>query len=148
MFGSTYEKHKYANKLLTSLTITSLEACLITPFERIQVFAMTSKKTHSNYADFYKLSSKNLKAELFKGFWPYFTRQVISWTMWLQSDTFFKTQIRSWYKIPDDEMISGSRLALCTLLVSSTTIAAAMPFDSVKTHLEKHYNDLQASGKN
>ena len=108
---------------------------------------MTSRKNRSNYSDFIKIFRKNMLNELFKGFWPYFSRQVISWTMWLQADTFFKNQIRKFYKIPEDDMITGWKLGLCTVLVSFATITVAMPFDSVKTYLEKHYNSIQVGKK-
>mmetsp|Transcript_25419 Transcript_25419/g.22574 ORF Transcript_25419/g.22574 Transcript_25419/m.22574 type:complete len:183 (+) Transcript_25419:19-567(+) len=72
MLGTTVEENKYKLKLMTSFTVTTVEASLITPFERLQVFVMTSQSNKSNYTDFYNLVKGNLKTELFKGYTPYF----------------------------------------------------------------------------
>lgn len=122
LFGSKYESHKHTMKLMTSLTIAFIEAGLITPFERLQVFIMTSKFSNRNYKDFYNMSKSKLRTELFRGYTPYVTKQIVSWTAFLQADTFYKGLIRKYYQIPDEKMILGWKLALCTLLVSSTTI--------------------------
>lgn len=146
LFGSNYEKHKYKMKLLTSATVALVEAGLITPFERLQVFIMTSKYSNKNYKDFYHMSKSKLRQELFRGYTPYFTKQIVSWTAFLQADTFYKSHIRRIYNIPDDQMILGYKLALCTFLVSCTTIFCVMPFDNIKTFLQK-YNLEMKEGK-
>mmetsp|Transcript_41285 Transcript_41285/g.47594 ORF Transcript_41285/g.47594 Transcript_41285/m.47594 type:complete len:166 (+) Transcript_41285:192-689(+) len=122
LFGSEYNNHVHSMKLLTSLTIAFVEAGLITPFERLQVFIMTSKYSNKNYSDFYHMSKSKLRVELFKGFSPYFTKQVVAWTTFLQSDAFYKRQMRRIFKIDEKEMITGYKLALCTLMISCTTI--------------------------
>jgi hypothetical protein len=43
-------------------------------------------------------------------------------------------------------MITGYKLGLCSILVNFTTILIAMPFDNVKTQLEKHYLDIRVEG--
>lgn len=146
LFGSNYEKNKYLMKFLTSLTVTFVEATLITPFERLQVFIMTSKSTKKNYADFYETIKNNIGKELFKGYTPYFVRQVTAWTVLLQSDAYYKTQIRKYYNIRNDEMVTGYKLMLCTLMVTATTIICAMPFDNIKTYLQKHTIEMRPDG--
>ena len=125
-------------KLLTSLTIAVVEAGLVTPFERLQVFIMTSKYSSSNYRDFYNMSKSKLRTELFKGFTPYFIKQVVAWTTFLQADAFYKNQIRKIFSIPDKEMITGYKFVLCGVLISITTIFFVMPFDNIKTYLQKY----------
>ena len=146
LLGTTFEKSKYKMKLLTSLSVTFVEATLITPFERLQVFVMTSQNNNKNYADFYKQIKSNWRTELFKGYTPYFTRQIVAWTTLLISDTFYKNRIRQFWKIPDDQMITGYKLFLCSLLVSATTILAAMPFDNIKTFLQKNSSEMRPDG--
>lgn len=107
LFGSKYEDHKYSMKLMTSVTIALVEAGLITPFERLQVFMMTSKFSNKNYSDFYHMVKSRLRTELFRGYTPYFTKQIVSWTAFLQADTFYKSQIRRIFEVPDDKMILG-----------------------------------------
>jgi len=122
LFGTSFEKNKYKMKMLTSLSVTLVEASLITPFERLQVFIMTSQNNQKNYTDFLNIIRHNLRQELFKGFTPYFTRQIVAWTTLLMSDTFYKNQMRKFYKIPDEQMVTGYKLLLCTLCVTGTTI--------------------------
>jgi hypothetical protein len=111
LFGSAFEKNKHKMKFLTSTTVALVEATIITPFERLQVFVMTSQQSKKNYGDFYKMLSKSkLHKEIFKGYTPYLTRQMVAWTTFLQADTFIKNQVRKFYKIPDDQMIKGARL--------------------------------------
>lgn len=139
IFGSTYEKNKYLMKFLTSLSLAVIEATIITPFERLQVFVMTSKNNSQNYGDFYKmLSQSKLRTEIFKGYTPYLTRQLVVWTSFLQADTFIKNQVRKFYKIPEAEMITGYKLVICSAFVSVCAILCAMPFDNIKTFLQKY----------
>jgi hypothetical protein len=147
LFGSNYEKKKYQMKFLTALTVSLVEAGLITPFERLQVFIMTSQSTKKNYADFYQMIKSNIGKELFKGYTPYLVRQVTAWTVLLQSDAYYKTKIRKFYNIRDDEMVTGWKLLLCTIMVSATTIICAMPFDNIKTFLQKHTLEMRPDGE-
>jgi hypothetical protein len=144
MFGSTYEQNKHKMKFLTSATIALVEATIITPFERLQVFVMTSKNTNQNYSAFYKMiSESSIRKEIFKGYTPYLTRQMVAWTSFLQADTFVKGQVRKFYNIPEEEMIKGLRLVFCSAFVSMFTILCAMPFDNIKTFLQKYNLELK-----
>ena len=58
IFGLDYDKEIYTLKFLTSLSIAFIESIVITPFERIQVFMMTSKSKSENYKDFANMSKK------------------------------------------------------------------------------------------
>ncbi|CAI2373254.1 unnamed protein product [Moneuplotes crassus] len=146
LFGLDIEKHKYKLKMLTSLSVTSVEASVITPFERLQVFIMTSQNTKSNYSDFLKEIKGNARKELFKGFSPYFARQIVAWTTLLLSDTFYKNKVRQFWDIPKDQMITGYKLLLCTMSVTVTTIIIAMPFDNIKTYIQKNSKEMRPEG--
>lgn len=147
LLGSNYEKHRYSMKLLTSLSIAFIEAGLITPFERVQVFLMTSKFQNKNYTDFYQMSKSKLRTELFRGYTPYVLKQCVSWTALLQADQFYKNQMRKFYRIPKDQMILGWKLAACSALTSMTTVLCIMPFDNVKTFLQKHNLEMKDGSK-
>ncbi|CAI2373072.1 unnamed protein product [Moneuplotes crassus] len=147
LFDLDLDKHKYKLKMMTSLSVTSVEASIITPFERLQVFIMTSQNTKSNYSDFLKTIKGNVRKELFKGFTPYFARQIVAWTSLLLSDAFFKSKVRKYWQIPKDEMITGYKLLLCTFSVTCTTILVAMPFDNIKTYIQKNMKEIRAEGK-
>mmetsp|Transcript_25419 Transcript_25419/g.22575 ORF Transcript_25419/g.22575 Transcript_25419/m.22575 type:complete len:125 (+) Transcript_25419:598-972(+) len=62
------------------------------------------------------------------------------------SDAFYKNKIRQYWKIPDDQMITGSKLFLCTLMVSATTILCSMPLDNIKTFLQKNTSEMKPDG--
>lgn len=143
MFGSKYEEHQYAMRLLTSLTVAFIEAGLFTPFERLQVFLMTSKFGNSNYRDFFNMIKNKARKELFRGYTPYVLKQCVSWTVFLQADQFYKNRMRSWFEIPDEKMVMGWKLACSSLLTSMTTIFSVMPFDNIKTYLQKHNIELK-----
>mmetsp|Transcript_28462 Transcript_28462/g.28240 ORF Transcript_28462/g.28240 Transcript_28462/m.28240 type:complete len:289 (+) Transcript_28462:6-872(+) len=143
LFGSKYEDHKYAMRILTSFSLAIIEATLITPFERLQVFLMTSKFGDSNYRDFFDMIKTKARKELFKGYSPYILKQCVSWTIFLQADQFYKYRIRNLFKIPDEKMITGWKLGICSLLTSFTTVLSVMPFDNIKTYLQKHNIELK-----
>ncbi|CAI2367143.1 unnamed protein product [Moneuplotes crassus] len=138
MFGSKYEDNKYIMRLLTSLTIAFTEATLITPIERLQVFLMTSKFSDSNYKDFFTMIKSRARKEIFKGYSPYILKQCVSWTVFLQADQFYKNRMRSMFNIHERRMITGWKLAACGLMTSLTTVFSIMPFDNIKTFLQKH----------
>lgn len=142
LLGSKYENKVHHMKFLTSFTLAAIETGLITPFERLQVFIMTSKFSKNNYADFYNMSKSKFRTELFKGLTPYFSKQIVAWTTFLQADAFYKNKFRKIYGIHDKNMITGYRLALCSFCISLTTILCVMPFDNIKTHLQKHNLEL------
>ena len=142
LFGSTYEENVHKMKLLASFTLAAVEAGLVTPFERLQVFIMTSKFASSNYKDFYNMSKMKLRTELFKGFAPYFLKQTVAWTTFLQADAFYKNQVRKYFEIKDKDMITGYKFALWSLMISMTTIFCVMPFDNIKTYLQKYNLEL------
>ena len=146
LLGANYEKNKYLMKLMTSFSVTFVEAGLIPPFERLQVFIMTSQSNKQNYSDFYKTIKSNWRQELFKGYTPFFTKQIVAWTSLLMSDTFYKNQVRKVFKIPEDKPITGLKLFLCTVLVTATTILVAMPFDNIKTFLQKNSTEMRPDG--
>jgi ribosomal protein S17E len=146
LFGSNYENNKHKMKLMTSVSLAVIEATIITPFERLQVFVMTSNHTKKNYGEFFgMLKQSNLRTELFKGYTPYLTRQLVIWTSFLQADTFVKNQVRKYYNIPPEQMIRGAKLLFCSAFVATCTIVSAMPFDNIKTFLQKY--NLESSQK-
>lgn len=145
--GTEYFSNKHKMKLITSISIAVVEAFIISPIERLQVFIMTSKDNKGNYKDFLEMMKGKRRAEIFKGFSTYFTRQLVAWTAFLQSDVFVKAKIRKLYGIRDDEMISGYKLVVASFIISWMTISCTMPFDNIKTYLQK-YHLMKVQGSN
>lgn len=64
-------------------------------------------------------------------------RQAISWSAFLQTDLYIKTTLRRVYQIKKEESIPTRLLMPASLLVAMVNTAIVMPFDCVKTHMEK-----------
>lgn len=75
--------------------------------------------------------------ELYRGFTPLFIRQSCAMTVFLQSDLFIKTKIRKHLNLRDDEKIRSRYLVPATIFVVLMNCGFAMPFDVIKTQLEK-----------
>lgn len=112
-----YEKNIHKLRLYTSTSIALFEAGIITPFERVQVFMMTAKAQTHNYKDFFDMSKTKFRHELFKGFTPYFTKQLFALTTFLQVDAFYKQLIRKVFSIQDDQRITGFKMMLCSFMI-------------------------------
>lgn len=75
--------------------------------------------------------------ELFRGFGPLFARQAIAWTVFLQSDLFVRSTIRKIMKYNEKEEIPSKYLVFASVCVALMNTTLIMPFDCVKTHMEK-----------
>lgn len=64
-------------------------------------------------------------------------RQTLNWTVFLQTDLFVKSWIRSYLNLQDSETISPYYLLPASSIVALVNTSLVMPFDCVKTHMEK-----------
>ncbi|CDW73269.1 UNKNOWN [Stylonychia lemnae] len=130
------QDNKSIQKLLTGSSIGLVEATLTCPIERIKVYFMTVEKRLS-YQQFFKIIKGNAFHELFRGFTPLFMRQSVSWMVFLQTDHLLKSQIRRIWNIKESERIPTKFLMMSSLIVAMVNTTIIMPFDCVKTHMEK-----------
>lgn len=86
---------------------------------------------------FWNHIKRNKLIELFRGYGPLFMKNCIHWSIFLQSDLFIKKYIRKSYQIPDNESIPTHLLFRASAFVAVVNTTMVMPFDCVKTHLEK-----------
>ena len=128
-------------KLATGFSVALMEAMITCPVERTKVFIMTqrSNTNQSSYKLFLNhiLRNKSNTQELFRGFGPLFLRQLISWSVFLQTDLLTKKLIRKTYSIPDTEQIPAKLLMMSGCIVALVNTSIIMPIDCIKTHLEK-----------
>ena len=61
----------------------------------------------------------------------------MNWSVFLQTDHFVKAFIRKKRKIPENESIPSSLLIPASAFVALINTCLVMPFDCIKTHLEK-----------
>ena len=66
-----------------------------------------------------------------------FLRQTMAWTVFLQSDLYVKQLIRKRMNISDKDEIPTRLLVPASVFVAFMNTCLVMPFDCVKTHLEK-----------
>ena len=128
-------------KLATGFSVALMEACNTCPIERTKVFIMTQKtnSNQSSYRLFYNhiIRNQSKTQELFRGFGPLFLRQLISWSVFLQTDLMTKRLIRKTYSIPENEKIPTKLLMMSGCFVALVNTSIIMPIDCIKTHLEK-----------
>lgn len=125
-----------ALRLLTGMSAAAVEATITCPIERTKVYLMTNTGGRPGFIQHIAKQKSPVKA-LFRGFGPLFTRQLISWSAFLQTDLFVKKQIRKAKGIPDNENIPVSYLVPASALVALVNTSIVMPFDCVKTHMAK-----------
>lgn len=123
-------------KLATSFTIAALEALILTPIERTKTYRMT-QKTHVSYYQFYHKIRANFWVEIYRGLTPIFLKNAFTLTVLLQSDHFVKLKLRQKFGIKKEEQIPLKLLLPGSLLVALVNSAIVMPFEVVKTQLEK-----------
>jgi len=125
-------------KGLTALCVANIESIIVCPLERIKVFFMTRIEFKGGYYQYFKANSSVLFRELFRGLWIHMLRQNVSWVVWLETDAWTKMYIRRKYNIDPYKQTIPFGLMLPLALVSSViNVLAVMPFDMVKTNLQK-----------
>ena len=61
----------------------------------------------------------------------------MAWIIFLQTDFHVKKQIRRIFNIPDNTEIPTKFLIPASVIVALVNTSLVMPFDCVKTHMEK-----------
>jgi len=98
---------------------------------------MMTSLTKETYGNFYNKISGNFLKELYRGFTPLFIRQSLAMTIFLLTDLFLKTKIRKHLNLREDEKIKSRYLIPASILIALINCGFAMPFDVLKTQLEK-----------
>ena len=109
---------------------------ILCPAERVKVYFMTLEQKKS-YRGFFQSIRGNARQELFRGFTPLLARQVMNWTVFLQTDLLVKTWIRMRLQLKDSETIPAKYLMPTSVIVAAANTTIVNPFDCVKTHMEK-----------
>lgn len=121
-------------KTATGLTIASFETGIISPLERLKVYLMTCKAEQKKISQFFIQNKGKLLPELTRGLGAVYVRQMTSWVSFLVADDKFK----KWEKArTQSENMSFTSLLRVSFLVGAVNTAANMPFDVLKTNLQK-----------
>lgn len=120
--------------IFTALSIASFETFIVTPLERCKVVLMTSEVKRHALRDFFRLSQGHLRSELFRGVRAVYIRQIATWASFLVSDK----RAKDWEKKRmQTDNLSFTSLMRVSLVVGIINTAANMPFDVIKTSLQK-----------
>ncbi len=125
-------------KGLSALCVANAESVIVCPLERLKVFFMTRTVFAGGYFQYLKSNSHSLTRELFRGLPIHMMRQNVSWLVWLETDAWSKMYIRKKYDINPYEKSIPFRLMLpIVFLTSVVNVLAVMPFDMIKTNMQK-----------
>lgn len=127
------KKIPYIEKIMTGVTIASLESFIISPLERLKVWMMTSGKG-KGINKFIVENRSRLISELYRGLRASYARQLATWTSFEAADGFFKAKAREYTQKDKLDFIP---LFIASLFVAGVNTAVTLPFDFVKTHLQK-----------
>ncbi|PRP77424.1 Mitochondrial carrier protein [Planoprotostelium fungivorum] len=127
-------------RILTGIAIASLESFFVCPLERLKVFLMTSNQLKHGLRSFMEGAGgdkRSLRVELFRGLGAVYTRGLVSWVSFLFADHQTKKFAR---KISGEKELSIKTLMICSVPVGLFNTMLNMPFDIVKTTVQKeHY---------
>jgi hypothetical protein len=68
---------------------------------------------------------------------PLLIRQSVAWVFWLETDQLVKTFVRKELNIERTERIPSQYLLAGSFLIAFFGTILIMPFDSIKTHMQK-----------
>lgn len=66
-------------------------------------------------------------------------KQSMAWIMFLQSDHFIKNKLRAYHNIDPNQSLGPMNLIVATLFVTFICTLGIVPFDNIKTHMQKKY---------
>lgn len=127
-------------KLATAVSIANLETFIICPLERLKVHLMTLDHKNKGITEFYIHHRKHLGREMIRGIHAVYLRQITSWASFLLTDEKMKNWERR--RIQKEELPFFSLMKV-SLVVGAVNTAVNMPFDFVKTQMQKaeHVNE-------
>lgn len=120
---------------LTGLTIALGEIFLITPLERLKVWLITSHQQTQSLGSFFTLNKGAFIKELYRGLSAMAPRQVLTWVVFMVT--------HDWL-VASAKMYVGTSVLPLTVLVAISLIeggihgALVLPFDCLKTHMQKY----------
>jgi hypothetical protein len=144
------QQYPRAKKIAVGCTLALFETYIITPLERIKVWLMTNPNKNKKLSHFFNqpISSleqqkSSLTKELYRGLSAVFYKQLVSWSTFLWADDKFKATAKN---ITGREQLSYADLLVVGFFVGIVNTSAVMPFDCVKTRLQKIEPESNAKG--
>jgi len=144
MFPGMENNPKQLTKVkgLAALCVANTESIIVTPLERLKVFFMTRTVFSGGYASYISGNIHHLRKELFRGLFINIIRQNVSWLVWLETDAWSRMYIRKKYNIGTyEKSIPFMKMLPIALLTSIVNVLAVMPFDMLKTNVQKEEPD-------
>lgn len=121
-------------EISTGLSIATFESFIICPLERLKVYLMTSPIKQKNLRTFFLENKENVYRELTRGVGAVYVRQMATWISFLVADE----KIKNWEKKrTNTKKLSFTSLLKVGLMVGIINTAVCLPFDMLKTNLQK-----------
>lgn len=118
------ERHRFSTtsqQAITGLTIATVDVTLTTPLERARVNSIVNET---------RITLKSLYLSGFKGFWPFWMKQTVSWTVFLLAQKLFRDQA---HEKSHHENLSFFELLTISTKVSLVASFVTAPFDLANT---------------
>lgn len=125
------KENTVAQKGITSLTIASFECFVLTPLEKFKVVLMTNKE--KNIRTIWSEANQSLKMFM-RDINIVYPRQMIAWGTYMIPEEMLKNFVRSKQQSKD---LSPETLLGISVSVGVLNTAATMPFDAIKTLVQK-----------
>jgi hypothetical protein len=121
-------------KVATGLSIASFEALIINPLERLKVYLMTNQKQGNKITTFFRQHQGKLLPEMSRGLGALYLKQISSWVSFLVADE----KVKKWERQnTGTQQLSFFSLMKVSFIVGGINTVANMPFDMLKTTLQK-----------
>lgn len=113
--------------LCTGFSIALFEIAIITPLERLKVWNITFKNRSGALNEFFK--NKHILKELYKGIEPTALKQIVTWCTFLVVHDHLMDLF--------NHSLSLSIVLVTALFEGAINTAVVMPFDCIKTQMQK-----------
>lgn len=131
----TKKEYPSLKKFLTGGTIASFETLIISPFERLKVWIMTSYRDEKTLGNFYQQNRGNLMKELYRGLNASYPKQLVTWISFLVADEKCKALAREY---TGEKELSFKTLLSVSFVVGAINAAITLPFGCIKTQMQMH----------
>jgi hypothetical protein len=124
---------------VTGVSMATIDVVILGPFERLKVWLMTKKHAEKSLFLFINQASNkyDLLKNLFRGLKVSYVRSMTSWTCYLVAEDKIRKLVEQTNGCKENKKISLIETIFIGTLGGSINSLVTLPFDAVKTHLQK-----------
>lgn len=134
LFYSMFLSSPTLSSAATGLSIAFFEVGIINPFERLKVWIITRKSTIKGITAFFHQHRGHLFEAFYKGTSATIPRQMVAWLTFLVADE----RVTAWMlQMTGQQRLTFFDLMVVSLVVGVVNTLTVMPFDTIKTNMQK-----------